>query len=375
MKVLLVEDESIVRRFIISLIDWEAHGFEVAGEAANGEEAWTILESEPIDIVLTDIRMPVLSGFELIERMSNRGLVCEVVILSSYDDFEYVRTALKMNVSDYVHKATISEEELLGCLNKAKADWSKRREQELALAGRTAGPALSRRGSVAVSLLKLALDDDSDKRELALLSEGLSLWNEPFQAALAHMPADEGAAAAKEDGSALAFAYGGCRIVAGREGFETLAAGLSAEALVRHERPVSFSEWPGAFASMRRKLTERLEELRQAKTLHLTIRRAVEYLQAHYMDELSMETLCEKVHMSPAYFSRLFQKETGVTFTAYLTNLRLREAKRLLTHTDYPVYEIAERAGYRNTRYFMKLFKESVGFTPTVYRERSGHQT
>ncbi|MFB9273908.1 response regulator transcription factor [Cohnella cellulosilytica] len=373
MRVLLVEDETIVRRFIKSLIDWEAHGFEVAGEAANGEEAWTLLESEPIDIVLTDIRMPALSGFELIERLAKRGWPCEVVILSSYDDFEYVRTALQLNVSDYVHKATISEEELLGCLNKAKDDWLKRREQELALTARVAGSSLSRRDGIAVNLLKLALDEEADRRRLKLLSEGLSLWNEPFQAALAHMPAEEGAAVADEDGRALAFAYGECRIVAGGQGVETLAAGLSAEALVRHDRPIPFSEWPEAYASMKRKLEERLEERRRAKSLHLCIRQAMDYLQVHYMDELTMETLCEEVHMSPAYFSRLFQKETGVTFTAYLTNLRLQEAKRLLVHTDYPVYEIAERAGYRNTRYFMKLFKETVGFTPTEYRERPGH--
>ena len=92
------------------------------------------------------------------------------------------------------------------------------------------------------------------------------------------------------------------------------------------------------------------------------------------MDELTLETMSEQVHVSTAYFSRLFQKETGVTFTAYLTNLRLQQAKHLLLHSELPVYEIAERAGYRNTRYFMKLFKETVGYTPTEFREQPGQQ-
>ncbi|XID93966.1 helix-turn-helix domain-containing protein [Paenibacillaceae bacterium WGS1546] len=374
MRVLLVEDETIVRRFIKSLIDWEAHGFTVAGEAANGEEAWQILASEPIDIVLTDIRMPVLSGFELIERIAERGLSCEVVILSSYDEFEYVRTALKLNVSDYVHKATISDEELLGCLNKAKADWLKRQEQAIAMSDRTAGGrSLSRQGVVAANLLKMALDDEADERYLKLVSEGLSHWNEPFQAALVHVSADA-ADAAFEDGSVLAFAYGDCRIVAGREGVKAAAANSPSEAFVCHESPVAFAEWPTAFASLKRRLSERLQELRHTRSLHGSIRQAVDYLQAHYMDELTLEAMCDRVHMSAAYFSRLFQKETGVTFTAYLTKLRLQEAKRLLHHTEYPVYEIAEKAGYRNTRYFMKLFKETFGLTPTEYRERPGQE-
>ncbi|MFC4598138.1 helix-turn-helix domain-containing protein [Cohnella hongkongensis] len=374
MNVLLVEDETIVRRFIKSLIDWEAHGFTIAGEAANGEEAWKLLSSEPIDIVLTDIRMPVLSGFELIERISAGGLGCEVVILSSYDDFEYVRTALKLNVSDYVHKATISDEELLGCLNKAKSDWLKRQEQAIAMSGRTAGgQSLSRRAVVAASLLKMALDDEADERYLKLLSEGLSHWNEPFRAALAYVPADTIAEAFEEEG-VLSFGYEDCRIVAGFEDGKAAAASRPSEAFVCCEHPVAFSEWPAAYASLRRQLEERMEEVRHSRSLHGSIRQAVDYLQAHYMDELTLETVCERVHMSGAYFSRLFQRETGVTFTAYLTRLRLQEAKRLLQHTELPVYEIAERSGYRNTRYFMKLFKETVGHTPTEYRERPGQE-
>ncbi|QTH42693.1 helix-turn-helix domain-containing protein [Cohnella sp. LGH] len=370
MRVLLVEDETIVRRFIKSLIDWDAHGFTVAGEASNGEEAWKILASEQIDIVLTDIRMPVLSGFELIERVAESELACEVIILSSYDDFEYVRTALKLNVSDYVHKATISDEELLGCLNKAKADWLKRQEQAIVMSDRTADvQTLSRQGVVAANLLKMALEVAADRQYLALVSEGLSHWREPFRAALAAATA-EASAAAFEDGNVLAFSYGECRIFAGGEGVPASAAGSQSEAVVYDERPISFAEWPSVYASLKRKLDERMEELRQSRSLHGSIRQAVEYLQAHYMGELTMEAVCERVHMSAAYFSRLFQKETGVTFTAYLTNLRLQEAKRLLLQTEYPVYEIAEKAGYRNTRYFMKLFKETVGLTPTEYRER-----
>lgn len=375
MRVLLVEDETIVRRFIKSLIDWEAHGYTVAAEASNGEDAWSILASEPIDIVLTDIRMPVMSGFELIERIAGDGLACEVVILSSYDDYQHVRTALKLNVSDYVHKATISETELLDCLNKAKADWLKRQEQGLAMAGRAVGgqwQALSREGVVAANLLAKALDGEPDLRYLTLVNDGLARWNEPFQVALSYV-ADPDACSPHEDGDLIAFPYVDCWIIAGQEGVAEYAARCGTSA-VQHERRITYREWPAVFASLHQELEERVEEWRQSRSFHASIRQAVSYLHDHYMDELTLETMSEQVHVSTAYFSRLFQKETGVTFTAYLTNLRLQQAKHLLSQTEYPVYEIAEKVGYRNTRYFMKLFKEAVGSTPTEFRARPGQE-
>src|SRR5690606_36493372 len=94
----------------------------------------------------------------------------------------------------------------------------------------------------------------------------------------------------------------------------------------------------------------------------------VEYLQSHYMDEITLELMSEQVHVSPAYFSRLFMKETGRTFTDYLTALRLERAQSLLLETNWTVNDVAERVGYRNTKYFLKLFKDAHGQTPTEFR-------
>jgi two-component system response regulator YesN len=366
MKVLLVEDESIVRRFIKSLINWEANGFMVIGEASNGEEAWHILETESVDIVLTDIRMPLLDGFELIKRINEKNLSCEVVILSSYDEFEYVRTALKLQVSDYVHKATISEEELLSCLNKAKSDWLKHHEQMLV--DRSASQQiLSRKNIVAANLLNMALDDHPDDHYITLLSESLHNWNEPFYIALAFV-SDPSKITKREDGDTILFARDNYWIIAGKKSVKEFVFDWPAVTVVYSERAVSLTEWPVRYSSLKRELEERLQEQDETQSFHSSIREAVVYLQEHYMDEITLEVMSELVHVSPAYFSRLFQKETSKTFTGYLTNLRLNQAKYLLLHTELPVYDIAERVGYRNTRYFLKLFKETVGFTPTEYR-------
>jgi two-component system response regulator YesN len=364
MKVLLVEDETIVRRFLRSLIDWEAHGYTIIGEAANGEEAWKLLLNTTVDIVLTDIRMPVLNGFELIERIGAHGLPCEVVILSSYDDFEYVRTALKLNVSDYVHKATISDAELLGCLQKAKADWLKKQAMRI-----TEQSGAGHQTALAVNLLKMALGSEADPQYTAELSKGLGLWHEPFHVALIASD-DAPELEADEEDQVVTFPFDKHWIVAGKSLDKPLAAWDADAIVVRYACAIAFADWPDVHAALKRELEQRVTEQDESRSFHASIRQALGYLQQHYRDDLTLEVMSEQVHVSPAYFSRLFQKETGVTFTQYLTQLRLQHAKSMLAQTEWPVYDIAERVGYRNTKYFMKLFKETIGCTPTEYREQ-----
>ncbi len=368
MKVLLVEDETLVRRFIRTLINWEVNGFSIVGEASNGEEAWDILKTQSVDIVLTDIRMPVLSGFELIELINDKGLSCEVVILSSYDDFEYVRTALRLRVCDYVHKATISELELQDCLNKARRDWLSRQEQTI-INRSVSQSVLSRKGVVAAGLLSMALNDNEEFNYLELIGEHLSIWNVPFQVSLANT-SNSLRISELEDGCILVFAYEECWIIAGYQGVKEFIEAQSDVLAVHSKRPISFAEWPEIYLILKRELEERLQHQVEDQTLHTSVRKAIAHIQEHYMDELTLEMMGEHVHISPAYLSRLFQRETGTTFTDYLTTIRINQAKYLLSHTDFPAYAIAERVGYRNSRYFLKLFKETVGSTTTEYRDK-----
>ena len=78
--------------------------------------------------------------------------------------------------------------------------------------------------------------------------------------------------------------------------------------------------------------------------------------------------LAEKFHLNPQYISQLFKNEIGVGFLAYLTNIRMERAKKLLLSTSLSVAEVAERSGYGDYRVFTKVFKKSEGITPSQYR-------
>ncbi|CAK4834071.1 unnamed protein product [Aphanomyces euteiches] len=99
-----------------SLIDWESHGYVIAGVFKNGEEALQAAMKERFDIILTDISMPVMDGFALIDQLKKHGYQINIVILSSYNEFEYLRKAIQLGVKDYISKYQLEPEELIRVL-------------------------------------------------------------------------------------------------------------------------------------------------------------------------------------------------------------------------------------------------------------------
>lgn len=105
-RLLIVDDEEDIRRGLAEFFPWEEIGFEVAGTAENGREAFDLVAAGGVDAVLTDIRMPVMSGIELAKTLSEAGLAVPIVFLSAYKDFAYARQAMRYGVRDYVLKPT-----------------------------------------------------------------------------------------------------------------------------------------------------------------------------------------------------------------------------------------------------------------------------
>ena len=94
-----------------------------------------------------------------------------------------------------------------------------------------------------------------------------------------------------------------------------------------------------------------------------------EYIITNYADEnFNLEKLCQHLHISLNYFSALFKKETKLTFTNYLTNIRIEKAKELLRTTELKTFEIGEKVGYLEGHYFSYVFKKTTGVSPTEYR-------
>ena len=109
-KIMLVDDEEEVRKSIIRKIDWSRAGFEVIGDAENGKEALEKIDQIEPDVVLTDIRMPYMDGLSLAEAIRQRHPSIKIVIFSGFDEFEYAKKAIKLNVIEYILKPVNVEE-------------------------------------------------------------------------------------------------------------------------------------------------------------------------------------------------------------------------------------------------------------------------
>ncbi|GAB7054529.1 hypothetical protein JCM16163A_12750 [Paenibacillus sp. YK5] len=122
MRVLIVDDEPLVRIGLKSAIRWEAGGMEIVGEAADGEEAMKLILERKPDAIILDIKMPKKDGLEVLAEMKKIGIEAKVIILSSFDDFTLVKKAMKLGASDYFHKPGMNELEIESALQKIKEE-------------------------------------------------------------------------------------------------------------------------------------------------------------------------------------------------------------------------------------------------------------
>ena len=126
---LLVDDDFLVRSYLKTLDSWEKAGYEVVRDVQDGEEALEVMNQEKIDIVVTDISMPLMDGIELIKAVKKNWPEVSVIVLSCHDDFEYVKEAMRLGADEYILKNTLDENSLLEVLEKAKAQIEVKRQR------------------------------------------------------------------------------------------------------------------------------------------------------------------------------------------------------------------------------------------------------
>lgn len=127
-RILIVDDEELICEFIKDIIDWEKLEMECAGCATDGLQAFELIKSRRPDLVITDIRMPGLTGISLIENTKKEKIDCSFIVISGYQDFEYVKNAFNLGVENYILKP-IDENELEKTLIKARKGIDAKKDQ------------------------------------------------------------------------------------------------------------------------------------------------------------------------------------------------------------------------------------------------------
>lgn len=104
------------------------------------------------------------------------------------------------------------------------------------------------------------------------------------------------------------------------------------------------------------------------------IREAIDYINHNLQNELTQKEVADHVHLNPSYLSSLFKEHVKLTFSEYVTRKRIQRAKELLMTTNLPINDIAEESGYKTAKYFIKIFRELEGVTPSAYRKTNNER-
>lgn len=128
-RILLVEDDHALRYMYARMHTWQENGFTLAAQAEHGKQALELLEKENFDLILTDIRMPFVDGLEMLDQLRKQGCDTPVILISSYDEFEYARKGLVLGAFDYIVKP-VEEKQLSVVLQRAVELLNQRRQQD-----------------------------------------------------------------------------------------------------------------------------------------------------------------------------------------------------------------------------------------------------
>ncbi|WP_407271114.1 response regulator [Radiobacillus sp. PE A8.2] len=250
--ILIVDDEPRTRHGLKKTLEnWSEGRYQVM-TAESAKEAIKIIDQQKIHLLITDIRMPEITGLELLMTLKRQEIYPVVIVISAYSEFEYAQEALRLGVINYLLKP-LSREKLIEAVEQAIQVEAKQER---------------------TGLMERVVDDK-----------------------LVHVNRD----------------------------------GLS----------------------------------------NSSIKEAIDFVDQHYRSELTLKEVADHVHLNSSYFSALFKEQINVTFSEYVTRCRLQDAKNLLLSSNTPIAEISEQVGYKTPKYFIKLFKEYEGVTPSAYRKES----
>lgn len=355
LRILIVEDEPIVAAGLCAVISAHDSGWKVVGTADNGRRGLALATELKPDIVLTDIRMPYIDGLKLSERIRQQDKDVIIIILTAHADFNYAQHAIKFSVFDYILKPS-SPREILGIIKKAEASLE---ENVKALKGKfygsgaeTSGHGINNELICHPGFMECIKAKDTEKLQDLFfgLTEAEGLWGmNAVKAVKAVEVLLQALNGRLREESMLAL-----------DRYLSLRAGLMKIYEIK-----SIEELKNYSADF---LEQAVLSAKPGCGCNLTVKKALEYVDESLSADISLKAAAEKMYLNYFYFSQLFKKETGMTFSDYLLLVRMERAKEFLKDLKFKTYEVACKVGYVNTKHFSKSFRRAYGLYPSEYR-------
>lgn len=468
-QVMIVDDEQMVINSLVLGFDWRAHGYEVVATTTNSSEALDMIRFIRPDVVFSDVKMPSLSGLDLMRKVRQELAQVQFVFISGYADFSYVQTALSLGAAGYCLKP-LEEEEITQVLENVTKHLNAQQEalqvnfnhllrspcEQTAQAlldklypnceipqNLTAAVSVGRANWLLSGNVSYAFIAMSNKAYLYLISSNREyLSSVPFCTALLNAAAEKkiNSFAWCNIPNAVAFLHTelaallnsaylyftknsatlgrahiavnlteneiilqasaranknriielldlleqikkGCHKIIPKDAFElynicaALLKRMGDEGCIAPlasicELAEAYNNIDDMLAALIRRFEVLTGSVDPENLRNDTFKKVLDYVNHNFTTQLSFQDICTDYCINASYLSQLFKKEIGITFTSYITNLRLQYAKELLETTPLRISEITEKIGYGFDYNFTKLFKKETGLTPREYREQ-----
>ena len=340
-KILFIDDDETIEFIVSRMKIWESSNFKITRYAKNGMEALSILEKESFDLIITDIRMPIIDGLELLEDIRKRGDKTLLVLASTYSEFEYAKRGLQNGAIDYIIKP-ITEENLKELFIRVEK-LLKEKESNLEESKETTLKVSKDRIDKWYNLF-INLEETPENLQAKYLKELNNILREE-----------------KVIFSELLFEGVWERII---KVFPWIVKLENIEFLFNEE---SFEE------EVQEKISSIQEIIKKYKLnkYDSLINKICEIIIKNIGKDKLLDIIAEELELSKDYIGKLFKNKIGITLNEYSTILKMEYGKKLLKTTNKKVYEISEELGYSTVDYFSKLFKNYTSLTPVQYRKKS----
>ena len=418
LRILLADDEPLVLIGLQGMLEWEKLGYTICATARNGKIALDAIEREKPDIVIADVKMPVMDGLALARACHDKGPLPVFILLTSSENFTYARQAIEAGVVDYLVKMELTATSLSEALARAAEQVKK----EKALSGQMPSRTEMEEGLRTLQdrfLIRLYAGLIPDEAALSQEIASLDLHLDSPCLVLACCeihPANPAMTSGQQlklnlaccrmlettlqnylPVHATSIDVRHCNVLFSLDEAQSREVKSLLEPLLKKASQIVYNYFSarllwavGRPAAAPLGLPRRCRELDTLRLLLSdsepllfaddvesdasasklqTVAQVKAYIRDHLSEKLTLADVAAVFNFSPGYLSQLFGRYGG-GFVEYITEARVAAAKEMLEKGDKKIYEIAEELGFESSFYFSKVFKKATGLSPREYQQK-----
>ena len=343
LRVFLVDDEELIIEELLKIIDWQTLGYEICGWSTDSIKALKEINEKKPHILITDINMNNLNGFELVSKVVENIPDIGVILLTAYDLFDYAIEAIKLRVLSYLVKP-VNKNSLNGTLKDFRIHYANQVFQpffEMVIEKR-----------VEERIIKKL---ENNAKEMGFVKENKDYVFAFFEK---DIPLENVVAKYKTE----------------KNLFVLLETGELDE-----EEPLPFIygvkfQGVGNLYKYAKETVILLDKLKDdektEKDIEIAVKQIIADIEENYAQKSSLDFYARKYHYNLCYLSQQFKLYVGVNFLEYIIEVRIKKAKAFMKEDTLSMIKIAERVGYDDYSHFSKLFKKREGCSPIEYRKK-----